>query len=34
MKSIKIKKGKILKHWWQKGNNSKMSNQIYFQIAG
>jgi hypothetical protein len=25
---------KILKIWWKKGNNSKMSNGIYFKIAG
>jgi hypothetical protein len=25
---------KILQIWWKKGNNSKMSNQIYFKIAG
>ena len=29
MKSIKI-----LKFWWKKDNNSKMSNGIYFKIAG
>jgi hypothetical protein len=29
MKSIKI-----LKIWWKKGNNSKMGNAIYFNIAG
>jgi hypothetical protein len=29
MKSIKI-----LHIWWKKGNNSKMGNQIYLQIAG
>jgi hypothetical protein len=29
MKSINI-----LKIWWKKGNNFKMGNQIYFQIAG
>ena len=29
MKSIKI-----LQIWWKKGNNSKMGNGMYFQIAG
>jgi hypothetical protein len=30
----KTKSIKILQIWWKKGNNSKMSNQIYFKIAG
>jgi hypothetical protein len=29
MKSINI-----FKIWWKKGNNFKMSTQIYFKIAG